>query len=340
MELRHLRYFAAVAAHGSFQRAAKNLHVTPPALSRQIKDLEEELGVELFVRGKNAITLSAAGEVFYEEARDVLARTDQAIRRVRGEARAEMLRVGFVPSLTASLLPATIGRFQVNAPKVKLELSDLTPREMSERASAGLLDVAIMPAGLEAATPHYAWTELVHQLPVLIMPQAHPLAKLTKIPPARLKDLPLRGLGRDNFPEYAPRLRAILKPFGVTPRLTDQSADSIATLFAALEANNEAVVLTEGIGAVLPPTLVMRPFSPALAAVVVKLGLPAVRPSPHAELFAQLLREEADRLRNGLRPTSSSASTSARRSGRGRRASQSDSSGRAGRLRPSRIART
>ncbi|HEY0947483.1 MAG TPA: LysR family transcriptional regulator [Opitutaceae bacterium] len=298
MELRHLRYFAAVAAHGSFQRAARSLHVTPPALSRQVKDLEDELGVILFVRGKNLITLTGAGEIFYEEARDVLARADQAVRRVRGEVKAETLRVGFVPSLTASLLPATIARFQISAPKVKLELSDLTPREMSERASAGLLDLAIMPAGLEAATPHYAWTELVHQLPVLIMPQTHPLAKLKRIPPARLRDLPLRGLGRVNFPEYAPRLRAILKPFGVNPRLTDQSAESVATLFAALEANNEAAVLTEGIVGVLPQTLVMRPFSPALAAIVIKLGLSAVRPSPHAEIFTRLLREEATRLKS------------------------------------------
>lgn len=297
MELRHLRYFTAVAAHGSFQRAARSLHVTPPALSRQVRDLEDELGVVLFLRGKNLITLTAAGESFYEEARDVLARADQAIRRVRGEGKTEILRVGFVPSLTAGLLPAAIGRFQVSAPKVKLELSDLTPREMSERAAAGLLDVAIMPAGLEAAAPHYAWTELVHQWPVLIMPPSHPFAKLKRIPPARLKDLPLRGLGRVNFPEYAPRLRAILKPFGVAPRLTDQSADSVATLFAALEANNEAAVLTDGIVGALPQTLVMRPFSPALAAVVIKLGQSVVRPNLHAEVFARLLREEATRLK-------------------------------------------
>ena len=64
MELRHLRYFAAVAAHGSFNRAANSLHLTQPALSRQVKDLEDELGVRLFVRGKNAVTLTDAGELF------------------------------------------------------------------------------------------------------------------------------------------------------------------------------------------------------------------------------------------------------------------------------------
>jgi DNA-binding transcriptional LysR family regulator len=68
VELRHLRYFAAVAAHGSFS-AANNLHLTQPALTRQVKDLEDELGVPLFIRGTNAVTLTSAGELFYEEAR-------------------------------------------------------------------------------------------------------------------------------------------------------------------------------------------------------------------------------------------------------------------------------
>ena len=72
MELRHLRYFAAVAAHGSFSRAAGTLHLTQPALSRQVKDLEDELGVPLLVRGTNAVSLTDAGELFYEEARDLL----------------------------------------------------------------------------------------------------------------------------------------------------------------------------------------------------------------------------------------------------------------------------
>src|SRR3954462_8453366 len=100
MGLRHLPSFAAVAPHGSFSRAAQNLHLTQPALSRQVKDLEDELGVRLLARGKTAITLTDAGELFYEDARALLARADPAIQRVRGEFRTEGLRVGYAPSLT------------------------------------------------------------------------------------------------------------------------------------------------------------------------------------------------------------------------------------------------
>ncbi len=84
MELRHLRYFTAVAAHGTFRRAAAILHLTQPALSRQVRDLEDELGVELLKRGQNSTTLTDAGELFYEEAREVLARagaTPPLVRR-------------------------------------------------------------------------------------------------------------------------------------------------------------------------------------------------------------------------------------------------------------------
>lgn len=297
MELRHLRYFAAVAAHGSFNRAANNLHLTQPALSRQVKDLEAELGVPLFVRGQNAVTLTDAGELFYEEARDLLARADQAIQRVRGEARNEILRVGYAPSLTTGIMPGALEKFQTATPRVRIELADLAPREMTELAKEGRLDLLIAPAGFESAVSGFQWIELRRMSVVLVMLATHPLAKLKKIAPARLLDLPLVGLGRENFPEYVPRMRAILKPFGVVPRFVALVNDGVSALFAALEANNHATVLADGIACVMPRSLVTRPFSPALPDVAVKMGLPAVRPNPHAETFARLLRAEAERVR-------------------------------------------
>jgi DNA-binding transcriptional LysR family regulator len=108
MELRHLRYFAAVAAHGSFSRAAKQLHLTQPALSRQVKSLEDEIGVALIVRGQNTISLTSAGEDFYEEAKDILARVDVAVRRIKTRPQEETLRIGYVHSLTAGIMPTVI----------------------------------------------------------------------------------------------------------------------------------------------------------------------------------------------------------------------------------------
>jgi DNA-binding transcriptional LysR family regulator len=301
MELRHLRYFAAVAAHGSFSRAANNLHLTQPALSRQVKDLEDELGVPLFVRGTNAVTLTEAGEVFYEEARDLLARADQAILRVRGEARGEVLRVGYGPSLTSGIMPRALERFQNAVPRVRIELEDLAPREIADKVAAGLLDLVIAPASIQALIASFQWSEIRRLSLVLVLGQGHPLAKLAKVPPKRLQGLPLHGLGRVNFPDYVAWMRGVLKPFGVTPDFTVLVNDGVTTMFAGLEAANGVTILTDGVASALPRSLVMRPFSPALPDVVVVAGVPADRPNPHAETFAKLLRAEADKLK-GRKP--------------------------------------
>jgi len=298
VELRHLRYFAAVAAHGSFNRAASVLHLTQPALSRQVKDLEDELGVRLLVRGKNAVTLTDAGELFYEDARDVLARADQAVQRVRGESRNEVLRVGYAPSISAGIMPGALEKFQAAAPRVRIELADRSSREMKEQARDGLLDLLITPDAALFDLPGFQWTELRRIAPVLVMPESHPLAKLKKIAPARLRDMPLIGLARENYPEYVRAVRAMLKPFGITPRFVALINDGVSTLFPALEANHAVAILAHGVENIMPRALVARPFSPALSEVTVKVGMPEVRANPHAATFARLLRDEVSRTKS------------------------------------------
>lgn len=303
MELRHLRYFAAVAAHGSFNRAAQTLHLTQPALSRQVKDLEDELGVPLLVRGKNAVTLTDAGERFYEEARELLARAEQAIQKVRGECRTETLRVGYAPSMTTGIMPRALERFQSAAPRVRVELADLSSREMHEQANAGRLDLVITPEPTApAAVPGFQWNEFRRVAPVLVLPETHPLAKLKRVPPTRLRDQPLIGLARENFPDYVRFVRTLLKPFGVAPNFIALENDGVTSLFAALEAHRAAAVLAEGITLMMPRSLVSRPFAPALPDTSVLLGVPAVRANPHAETFARILSEEAARLKHRAKP--------------------------------------
>ncbi len=294
MELRHLRYFAAVAAHGSFSRAASHLHLTQPALSHQVKNLEDELGLPLLVRGTNSIALTAAGEIFYEDARELLARADDAVRRVRGQSRRETLRVGYVHSLTASVMPRVVERFQSLNKHVYLELSDLTTHEMSQKASACLIDMAILPRSLEQNFGGFQWIELQRLTPVLVISNKNPFAKLAKIHPEELRDKLLHGLGPSIYPEYVPRLRAILKPFGVKPHLCSQTGDDIEALFIALEANRGMAVLTEGVMKMLPSSLVIRHFSPELAPLVIAAGMPAVRPNPYAEAFVKMLLDEVN----------------------------------------------
>lgn len=294
MELRHLRYYVAVASHGSFNRAAESLHLTQPPLSRQVKDLEEELGVTLLVRGANSVKLTDAGEQFYEEACEVLARADDAVRRMRGEMGKEVLRVGYTSSTAAGIIAAVLAKFQACAPLVRMELVDQSSREMIEMAGEGRLDFVICPkVSVPNGIPGFQWTELRRSQPVLVLPARHPLAKLKRVPVARLNELPLVGLARDNYPEYVPSARELLKPFAISPRFVSLVNDNFSTLFVELCAQNAAAILIEGVADVLPQTLVARQFVPKLPSVPIVIGLRALRSKPHAETFARLLIEEA-----------------------------------------------
>jgi len=300
MELRHLRYFVAVAAHGSFNRASQMLHLTQPALSRQVRDLEDELGVPLFERGKNSVKLTDAGERFYEEAQDLLARAAAAVERVRTEHREEVLRVGYAPSATAGILPRALERFHAARPRVKVELADVSPPEMIRMVLSGQLDVVIALEPSVLATPGFKWSEFRQISLILIMRADHPLARRKRISPKLLCCLPLVGLGRKNFPDYVPSIRRSLKPLGCVPHFVALEEDGVPTLFASVEAYNAAAILADTVSEFLPRSLVGRPFHPKFDPVVAKVGICEARHSAHAELFVAILKEGVARgLTNG-----------------------------------------
>jgi LysR family hca operon transcriptional activator len=177
---------------------------------------------------------------------------------------------------------------------VRIELADLSSRELNEMAGEARLDLVISPrVAVAKGIAGFQWSELHRLQPVLVLPARHPLAKLKRVPVARLHDLPLVGLATDNYPEYVTSARELLKPFGISPRFVSLTNDNFATLLVELEAQNAAAILLDEIVGILPPTLVARPFSPKLPSVAAVIGLPAFRPKPHAEEFARLLIEEA-----------------------------------------------
>src|SRR5215475_9514864 len=139
MELRHLRYFVAVAEEENVSRAALKLNVSQPALSRQIHDLEDELGFALLERTAKSVKLTEAGCTFLEEARSVIQLSQQAVRNARAVATGEhgQLRVGYAPSLTAIILPRALRAFQAEIPKARVVLLDLSTQEMLTQVREG-----------------------------------------------------------------------------------------------------------------------------------------------------------------------------------------------------------
>jgi DNA-binding transcriptional LysR family regulator len=177
MELRHLRYFVAVAEELSFRGAADRLHIAQPPLSAQIKRLEGELGARLFERTTRSVRLTQTGRVFLEEARAVLAASAQAERRVR-EAEgglAGSLRVGMIAPLANAWLAGILRRFRQQYPGVQLSLFDLTSAEQLERLRARELDAGLLrpPVGF----PDLTCKIIGEARQVLALPAGHRLAK-------------------------------------------------------------------------------------------------------------------------------------------------------------------
>jgi DNA-binding transcriptional LysR family regulator len=145
MELRHLRYFVAVAEEQNVTRAARRLHIAQPPLSRQIRDLEEEFGIALFERNAASLRLTDAGRVFLEEARGVLRRADEAVQTLRSAAaKKTKIHVGYAPSPTAEILSAILHAFRETAPRVQVILHELSTEELFAGLSAKRLQVALV----------------------------------------------------------------------------------------------------------------------------------------------------------------------------------------------------
>lgn len=263
MELRHLRYFVAVAEEENVTRAAARLHVSQPPLSRQIRDLEEELGVELFERAAKSIRLTEAGRVFLAEARAVLERAklaEQTVKALGGGLSGE-LNVGYAPSLTVDILPRALRRFQAEAPKIRVNLHDLSTEEMLVGLRKDKLDLAMLIdqparalAGLEAK-------ELFcYSVSVAVSP-AHPLGRKKY---CALKDLAgerLIGYAEEDYPEYRARLAELPWPSGKAPAIAE-AHDSVTSLIAAVEAGRGVAIAPESLRCLAGPRLKLLPLKP------------------------------------------------------------------------------
>ena len=142
MDLRHLRYFVVVAEEGNITRAAERLHIAQPPLSRQIQQLEEELGVPLLVRGSRPLTLTEAGQFFYAHARQLLSQTRELEAMTRRIGTIERkLSIGFVGSTLYGMLPKVIRRFRSEQNTTELTLHEMTSMEQISALKEGKIDV-------------------------------------------------------------------------------------------------------------------------------------------------------------------------------------------------------
>lgn len=179
MELRHLRYFVAVAEDLHFGRAAARLHLSQPSLSQQIQALEERIGAALFVRNRRKVELTAAGRLLLPEARATLAQAEKAVVVARRAGRGEVgrLEIGFTGSAPFNpLLPQSVRRFRERWPDVQLSLNEMSTTAQFEALAAGRLDVGFLRPGQPMEMVGIAQRLLLREPLLAVMTAAHPLA--------------------------------------------------------------------------------------------------------------------------------------------------------------------
>ena len=239
VELRHLRYFVAVAEAENVLRAAtQKLHVSQPAVSRQIRDLEDELGVLLFERTGKAVSLTDAGRLFLKEARAVLERTDEAVRNVRAFAQAgeTELHVGYTPALRSQIVSPALHTFQQAMPNVHVKLHDWTSEKIVTGLRDGRLQLAFVARPSKRGAFHgLRFEELLREQVHLAVPPTHPLAQRRSVSLADAAREPFVGLTPEDFPDYNAYLASIFAPVKNKPRVIEEH-DSMTSVISAIEA--------------------------------------------------------------------------------------------------------
>jgi DNA-binding transcriptional LysR family regulator len=273
MELRHLRYFVAVAEEQNITRAAARLRVSQPPLSRQIRDLEDELGVELLTRHAHSVRLTEAGRVFLTEARAVLLRAENAVQTVRAVATGMHgeIHVGYAPSLTVDLLPRALHAFQADCSGVRVNLHDLSTQDLLAGVRKGEHNLALM-VGPPGARLRDLKFDVLCTYPVCVaVSPAHALARSRGITLTRLKTERLIAYTRADYPEYHEWLATL---YGSTPPIIAEEHDSVTSLIAAVESGRGVALVSQSLACLAGPRLKLRPLRPTIAPLTVGVAYP------------------------------------------------------------------
>jgi DNA-binding transcriptional LysR family regulator len=293
MELRQLRYADGVARHLHFTRAARSLHVAQPALSHQIKRLELELGVDLFVRSRGGVRLTEAGEIFIPRARRALAEVDAAYEEVSAfkGLKTGYLALGAMQALGGVDLPRLIADFHLQHPGVDLSLREESTRDMLEMVAHGEIDLAIValdverPVGLDVLP-------LVREPVLMAVPAAHELAgSRTAVSLDRFRHETFV------FFKHGTGLRAITqraaRHAGFSPHMGFETGSLDRLLALVAEGLGVALVPASAVRGTEPQGLAVLQMSPSIERAVGAVWHADRRHTPAARAFLALLQEHA-----------------------------------------------
>ncbi len=296
MELRPLRYFLVVAESLSFTRASAQLRIAQPALSRQVRALEDEIGVDLMKRSPRGVTLTAEGKLFLEEARELLKRAEASVEKVRALARGQYgeLHVGYAPSPTVEILPPALAAFQKAFPRVNVLLHDVSRRELVDGLQDGALELGVMPQASSLQTEGIEF-EALRAYPICVaLAPTHPWVRLKSIPLERLpSEFHRLSLLRKDYPEYHPFIERLFLPVGVKPRIAVE-CDSASSLITAVETGRGIALAISAFKIVSGKRLVFRPIAGPNHEIPVGIARSTNGDvTPAGEKFCEFLRQSS-----------------------------------------------
>ncbi len=292
MELRHLRYFVAVAETLHFGRAANRLHMSQPTLSQQIRQLESELQAALLVRTKRRVELTDAGRLFLEEARDILAHVDQAaINARRAGARDIRLRVGTGYCMDQMLLVSAVEVFNRLHPDALVEVVTMSVQRQTDALRQDRLDVALVRS--TDAEPPLTAAELLREPLFVALPPKHRLARRERIPLPALAGEAFVLVPRDTVPVYHEMVVSLCRRAGFVPEAA-READHLQLLLMMVAAGSGVSLVPACARAIAVNGLILRPIDDPDHSVKTAIAwredaLPAVRE------FVDTVREVAAR---------------------------------------------
>src|SRR3989440_10597926 len=265
MELRQMRYFVAVAEALSFTRGAEKLHLAQPSLTRQIKDLEEEIGVRLLDRTKRQVKLTPEGQSFLADAKHVLELSEEIVVSVRHFSRHELtaLNIGYVANLFYDLLPVTLASFQRLFPTIPINLFDMTCGDQFRALQDGKIDLAFVGLREPIEERGLQFRAIASYETVAAVAKSNPLAKKTVINLKELKPMFFIGMSEGSYPGYRRWLTQTCRKAGFSPRVL-QDADIERTLIQSVAAGSGGALLPDQ-GEKLPHEKFVFPeLSPAI----------------------------------------------------------------------------
>jgi len=297
MELRHLRYFVAVAEALNFTKAAALLRVAQPAISRRVQDLEDEIGVDLLKRSPRGVVLTAEGKAFLERTRHILRLADESVEHVRALARGEEgeLRIGYAPSPTVEILPPALAAFQKAFPRVRVLLHDFSEQELIEGLRNGKLELALMPRGTGLQSVGLEF-ETLRSYPICVaVAPAHRFARVKTITLEMVAAEPMIGFNRKEYPEYYVILERLFGSLGIKPRIAVE-CDSASSLITEIETGRGVAIASPILKHASGKRLVYRPLTKTTE--VTSVGIARATNgdvTPAGEKFCEILRKTSDR---------------------------------------------